>query len=480
MRTPLALALATVGTSVGLVAGAAVVSGADSGPGLHQQARLAARSVLGADAVRTDSPPSGAFIDQSPTNTNNVTPTGTPPNFFANQPVQGISAMVPAGDGAWWALADNGYGTRQTSADWQLVIYKIKPNFAMAKPEVVDSVVLSDPHRFVTWQTVCDPSYGTPLPDLDFNVLPAPPAACGPNAATDRILTGFDFDPESVEIGADGSFWIGEEFGPFLLHADRHGRLVEAPIAGPGVKSPQNPTLDLATEQPNVAASRGYEGLAISPDRRQLYAMLEGAVGTDDPQDIRIATFDIASRRFTGEVRKLRLEMPGAKVDLTGLHHKDHTLVYPNAVKPTGTGGESVAELTSVDAYRLLIVERDGNGDGLVAPRFKKVFVLDTRDAWSRQGYVDKTLLVDLMAIPDPQKIGHDGDFFRFPFNTIESVHVVDNHTILVANDNNYPFSNGRARSTTNDRTTLGPDANEMILVEVAAALHPDSRLLPN
>jgi glycerophosphoryl diester phosphodiesterase len=84
------------------------------------------------------------------------------------------------------------------------------------------------------------------------------------------------------------------------------------------------------------------------------------------------------------------------------------------------------------------------------------------------------------MAIPDPQKIGNDGDFFRFPFNTIESVYVVDDHTILVANDNNYPFSNGRARSTTNDRTTLGPDANEMILVEVSASLHPDARLLPS
>ena len=30
------------------------------------------------------------------------------------------------------------------------------------------------------------------------------------------------------------------------------------------------------------------------------------------------------------------------------------------------------------------------------------------------------------------------------------SVHVVDDHTILVGNDNNAPFSNGRARSATN------------------------------
>ena len=34
-----------------------------------------------------------------------------------------------------------------------------------------------------------------------------------------------------------------------------------------------------------------------------------------------------------------------------------------------------------------------------------------------------KTLLVDLLAIPDPSGAGRDGDFFRLPFYAIESVH---------------------------------------------------------
>jgi hypothetical protein len=34
-------------------------------------------------------------------------------------------------------------------------------------------------------------------------------------------------------------------------------------------------------------------------------------------------TFDTRIRRFTGEVHKLRLEMPGAKVDLSTLRLKD-------------------------------------------------------------------------------------------------------------------------------------------------------------
>jgi hypothetical protein len=476
LATALAVTVAAVGTSVG-----AVVASAGPAPTPDQQSLLAARSVLPAASFRAGSPPSGAFLtagNRADAAANGVTGPATGP-YFGAQPIQGISAMVPAAGGTWWALADNGYGTRDTSADWQLPIYRIDPGFGSAAgPRMLETVVLSDPDRLVPWKTVCDPGRGADLPDFSFNVLPStPPAACGTDPSA-RILTGFDFDPESIEVGADGTFWIGEEFGPYLLHADSHGRLLEKPISYPGVKSPQNPELG-AGEQPTVAQSRGFEGMAISPDREHLYAMFEGAVGTDDAQDVRIVTFDIEHRRFTNEVRKVRLEMPGAKVNLTLLTRGDGSPAYPGSIAPTGTGGESVAELTALDDHRFLLVERDGNGDGVAAPREKKAFVVDTERDGPDGGYVLKSPLVDLMAVPDPQKLGGDGDFFRFPFNTIESVHVVDDHTIIVANDNNYPFSTGRARSRTAGRTSgLAPDDNEFILVDVSASLHPDDRLL--
>ena len=40
------------------------------------------------------------------------------------------------------------------------------------------------------------------------------------SAGAARPLTGGDLDPESFVRLADGSCWIGEEFGPFLLHVD--------------------------------------------------------------------------------------------------------------------------------------------------------------------------------------------------------------------------------------------------------------------
>ena len=235
---------------------------------------------------------------------------------------------MPAGDGTWWTLADNGFGTRESSGDWQLVLYRMDLRFGDARgPAVLESVVLTDPGGFVPWQTMCDRSHGIALPPFTFNTFTTPPPpACGADPAA-RILTGFDFDPESMQVAGDGTFWFGDEFGPFLLHADRHGRLLQAPVAVPGVTSPQNPTLDvLHGEAPTVAQSRGLEDLAIDPARTRLYAMTEGAVGTDDPQTLRIREFDLGDQRFSRHVGTLRLEMPGGKVDLTGLRLQDGTV----------------------------------------------------------------------------------------------------------------------------------------------------------
>ncbi len=74
-----------------------------------------------------------------------------------------------------------------------------------------------------------------------------------------------------------------------------------------------------------------------------------------------------------------------------------------------------------------------------------------------------------MLDIDDPNDLNRDGSTtFDFPFVTIEDVLVIDEDTILVANDNNYPFSIGR-----------GPDIdnNEIILLDLDEPLDLDPRL---
>ena len=456
------------------------------GPADAQHARLVARSVLPAATYRDGSPPSGGFLSAAERQTAaaNGVPGAASGPYLPAQPVQGFSSMVPADAGTWWALSDNGYAWRANSADFQLVFYRLDPRWGdPGGPRVLETVVLHDPDRRIPWTIVCDQEQGSRLPGLGFNVLPPKPPACGDDPSA-RILTGFDLDPESFVRAPDGTFWVGEEFGPFLVHVTADGRVLEPPMAVTGVRSPQNPFLAISdrarAEAPTVAASRGFEGVAISPDGARLYALLEGAVAGDDPQDLRIYVFDVASRAFADRFLTLRLEMPSQQVNLAGLVDGSGAPVYPGAVAPPA-GPVSIGELKAVNDHQLLVIERDNHGDDVTAPRFKKVFLLDLSQASEHDGWVCKTLLLDLLATPDPDGVGADGDFFRLPFYTIESVHMVDERTLLIASDNNFPFSNGRARSRGAGRGgPLAADDTELILVRLGTALEANPRLLPS
>ena len=187
------LALAALGVAALLAAGRAAPASADDTP----YVKLDARAVLPADTFAAG-PPSG-FAITGDTNGRKVP--------LASQPVQGFSAVLPKWNGNILALVDNGFGAKANSADSRLRWYELSPEFGSGKVNVVGYTELTDPNRKAGFPIV--------------------------NEKLDRALTGADFDPESFRQVSDDSFWIGEEFGPFLLHVDVAGRLLEAPIPTP-------------------------------------------------------------------------------------------------------------------------------------------------------------------------------------------------------------------------------------------------------
>ncbi len=76
---------------------------------------------------------------------------------------------------------------------------------------------------------------------------------------------------------------------------------------------------------------------------------------------------------------------------------------------------------------------------------------------------VRKIGFIDLMAIADPNgeaRQGTTNGTYTMPFVTIENVDRVDATHIVVGNDNNLPFSAGRALSKADD--------TEFVLLDVA------------
>ena len=104
--------------------------------------------------------------------------------------------------------------------------------------------------------------------------------------SAERRLTGADFDPESLVVRPDGDFWVGEEFGPFVLHFASEGALLQAPVPLPGIASPDDPLGRPA----NIKRSKGFEGMArdrYDANADTFRTLLEGPVEGDDPRTLR-------------------------------------------------------------------------------------------------------------------------------------------------------------------------------------------------
>ncbi|NEQ52518.1 MAG: DNRLRE domain-containing protein, partial [Leptolyngbya sp. SIO3F4] len=157
---------------------------------------------------------------------------------FDGQPVQGFSGVqfAPNTDNeTFWFLSDNGFGGESNSTDYLLRIYQAKPSFngqgGDGTVDIQGFVNLSDPNGLIPFDIQNGDS-------------------------AERILTGTDFDIESFVIDGNGDIWVGEEFGPYILHFNSEGELLEAPIATP------NP-VDLNTlngQAPLVIGHRGASG----------------------------------------------------------------------------------------------------------------------------------------------------------------------------------------------------------------------------
>ncbi|AWK86054.1 esterase-like activity of phytase family protein [Azospirillum thermophilum] len=360
---------------------------------------------------------------------------------FEGQPVQGFSGIKSLGNGEFLVLTDNGFGSKANSPDAMLMLHRLKIDWAKGSVERLETIFLRDPDRKVPFLITTE-------------------------ATRERYLTGADFDIESVQPVGD-RLYFGDEFGPYVIVTDKTGKVLsvhETVIGGKPVRSPDHYAVGTPGAPGPVMfearRSKGFEGMAASPDGKTLYPLLEGALWNPEAnapethegrEFLRIAEFDVASNSFTGKSWKYKLEV----------------------------NGHAIGDFNMIDATTGLIIERD-NLEGEpskacqgepkpdcfnVTAKFKRVYKIDFSQA-DADGFVKKVGYIDLMDMRDPKKLARLGDrngTLTFPFFTIENVDVVDAEHIIVGNDNNLPFSSGRAIGQN--------DHNEFVLLRVPELL---------
>lgn len=356
------------------------------------------------------------------------------------QSVQGFSGIVSLGKSEFLALTDNGFGSKLNSQDALLMVHHLKTDWATGGVTRLKTTFLHDPDRKV-------------------------PFAIQNEATAERFLTGVDFDPESIQVVGD-EWWIGEEFGPYVLRVTHQGKVlgvIEAVVDGKAYRGPDHYMNGRLPNYPGDASfevrrSGGFEPMAQSIDGKTLYPMFEWPLwdAAAKSQEMhkgkpftRILELDAASKAYTARQWKYAFE----------------------------DAGNVAADFQMLSATTGLVIERDDatEGAGQVCKdeprtdcftrpaRFKRIYKIDFAQT-DADGFVKKVAYIDLTKIANPRRLAKRGpneDSFVLPHLGPEGLSVVDAHQIVVVNDNNFPYSSGR---------TLGqPDDNELTLLNIQA-----------
>lgn len=154
-------------------------------------------------------------------------------------------------------------------------------------------------------------------------------------------------DSEGLALAPDGTFWVSDEYAPFVMQFDRNGVLLREMAPGHGLPE------YFAKRRPN----RGMEGLTISSDGRKLYGVMQSPLYIPDSQtknksvNNRILEIDLES----GVTREFIYQLETPKL--------------------------AVSEITFVNDSTLLVLERDGKFVSSKVSPFKRVYKVDISSA---------------------------------------------------------------------------------------------------
>ena len=181
-------------------------------------------------------------------------------------------------------------------------------------------------------------------------------------------------DPEGIRVSPQGTFYVSDEYGPYLFEFNRQGHLLrrlEVPskffIANPSA----DPNSELLDNDAGRQGNRGMEGLAISPDGGTLFGIMQNALIQDHGLN-------------PGTTDRVGLNNRILKVDLATGETREYVYVL-DAINR----GQGVCEILAINDHEFLVIERDNRSNLQTppqAPTRKSIYKIDLNGATDVSG----------------------------------------------------------------------------------------------
>jgi Esterase-like activity of phytase/Bacterial Ig domain len=188
------------------------------------------------------------------------------------------------------------------------------------------------------------------------------------------------YDSEGLVALADGSFWVSDEYGPFLTHFDKNGKEIErlspwGADTGLGLGNGHNVDTKhaLPIELTLRTKNKGMEGLTVTPDGKTLVGIMQSALTVPDyGKDSKGKTIKPAN------VAPVRIVTVDLKTK--AIHEYLYLLTNP------ATTVSAVSEITALSDTKFLVDERDGNQGEPGQAAFKNLYEIDLTGATDIKG----------------------------------------------------------------------------------------------
>ncbi len=319
-----------------------------------------------------------------------------------------------------------------------------------------------------------------PLRDKDGKAitgLPNPFTSTDTESAYNANAELLKFDANGLDTEAlvrlkDGTFWVGEEYGPSLVHIAADGKIINrvVPAGEEGDLSSANYKVSglLPSILKKRKLNRGIESIAVSPDEQFLYTILQSPLANPDD----------AAYKKSRTVRILKLALNAGEISkVVGeyVYQIDTPDTFPldNTTKQNDL---KISELIALDTDKLIVLERITKQTKLYRIELANATnILNSQwDKIETTPSLEQTNLTTA-AIQAVTKVNVFDSAKDLPdlAAKIESVALLDNQYVALINDNDFAIAGDktairvvRLAEKLNSTPSTLPDLSNVVAVE--------------